>query len=144
MSTNLQLAKKLLSEKRIKPTAQRLAVLSYLLSVRTHPCIDDIFNALKNDLPTISRTTLYNVLETFSLNGLADRLNIERDQARYDGFVEPHQHFLCDVCGKITDLMIKFPDSLVKSSIGHKVRSFHGYFYGTCSECMKKERRKDK
>ena len=44
----------------LRLSSQRIAVASYILSHRTHPTADEIFNALKPDHPTLSRTTVYN------------------------------------------------------------------------------------
>ena len=46
----------------IKPSIQRLAVMGYLLEHRTHPAVDEIYNALKAEVPTLSKTTVYNTL----------------------------------------------------------------------------------
>lgn len=42
----------------IKPSVQRIAIMDYLLAHKTHPCIDEIYMALCDDIPTLSKTTV--------------------------------------------------------------------------------------
>ena len=39
----------------IKPSVQRIAIMDYLLKHHTHPCIDEIYMALHDDIPTLSK-----------------------------------------------------------------------------------------
>lgn len=144
MSTNSAKAKELLGSKGISPTAQRLSVLSFLLGTRQHPTIDEVYSSVKKTIPTISKTTLYNTLELFVEKGLAGKVNINPSMVRFDGFIDPHHHFLCERCGKLLDIMIKCPNAELGCVAGHKIRLVHGYFYGTCKDCLKRERRNKK
>ena len=49
----------------IKPSVQRIAIMDYLLAHKTHPSIDEIYLALCKDIPTLSKTTVYNTLKLF-------------------------------------------------------------------------------
>ena len=46
-----------LVEKGVRPSVQRLAILDYLIKHPTHPNIEDVYKALENKVPTLSRTT---------------------------------------------------------------------------------------
>ncbi len=144
MSTNLAKARKLLESKGVRPTAQRLSVLCFLLGTRQHPTVDEVYASVKKHIPTISKTTLYSTLELFAEKGLAGKVNINPSMVRFDGFTEPHHHFLCERCGKLLDIMIKCPNADLGCVAGHKIKHVHGYFYGICKECMEKERRNKK
>ena len=62
----------------IKPSVQRIAIMDYLLKHHTHPCIDEIYMALHDDIPTLSKTTVYNTLKLFVEHGAAKcLLNME-------------------------------------------------------------------
>ena len=52
----------------INPSFQRLKILEYLMNNDTHPTVDNIYNALIDIIPTISKTTIYNTLKLFSLS----------------------------------------------------------------------------
>ena len=60
----------------IKPSVQRIAIMDYLLKHHTHPCIDEIYMALHDDIPTLSKTTVYNTLKLFVEHGAAKMLMV--------------------------------------------------------------------
>lgn len=41
----------------IRPSLQRLAIMDYLLHHPIHPTIDDVYQALCKEVPTLSKTT---------------------------------------------------------------------------------------
>ena len=47
-----------LTEHGIKPSMQRMAVMEYLMTHRTHPTVDEIYTALHPSMPTLSKTTV--------------------------------------------------------------------------------------
>lgn len=61
----------------IKPSVQRIAIMDYLLNHKTHPCIDEIYTALCKEIPTLSKTTVYNTLKLFVEHGAAKMLTID-------------------------------------------------------------------
>lgn len=50
----------------IRPSPQRLAIMNYLLTHRTHPTVDEVYQGLCNEIKTLSRTTVYNTLRMFA------------------------------------------------------------------------------
>ena len=65
-----------LSRYNIKPSPQRMAIMTYLLEHKTHPTIEEIYKSLSPDMPTLSKTTIYNTLKLFVENGAASMLTI--------------------------------------------------------------------
>ena len=88
----------------VKPSVQRLAIMDYLLTHRTHPSIEEIYLALCDDIPTLSKTTVYNTLKLFVEHGAAQMLTIDEHNVCFDGDLSLHAHFLCKSCNKIFDL----------------------------------------
>lgn len=121
----------------IKPSVQRIAIMDYLLTHRTHPAIDEIYLALCEDIPTLSKTTVYNTLKLFVDHGAAQMLTIDERNTCYDSDIQLHAHFLCKKCGKIFDLPVFDEEAKVLSiqSEGFKVEQIHQYFKGVCPEC---------
>ena len=85
----------------VRPSVQRLAVMDYLVTHKTHPTVDEIYSALAPSIPTLSKTTVYNTLKLFVENGVTQMLTIDEQNSRYDADVSPHAHFLCAKCGKV-------------------------------------------
>ena len=113
----------------IKPSVQRIAIMDYLLSHKTHPSIDEIYLALCKEIPTLSKTTVYNTLKLF----------VEHEKnACFDGDTSLHAHFLCKKCGKIFDLPYSNEVKQIEQIMnGFKVDEIHQYYKGICPACSK-------
>ena len=88
-----------LVERGIRPSVQRIAIMDFLLKHPIHPNIEDVYNALENKVPTLSRTTVYNSLRLLSEQNAAQMITIDEHHVCYDGNIEPHVHFYCKKCG---------------------------------------------
>ena len=141
MNTNSQYIKRILQTKGLKPTYQRLRVMEYLEKHEIHPTAEMIYRALVREIPTISKTTIYNTLNALLLKGLIHSITITGTETRYDYHQLPHHHFLCTHCGKILDIAVECPYLARKEVSGHRIEELHGYFKGICKECLKKEKR---
>ncbi len=142
MSSKANRYKELLEAKGLKPTYQRLRILEYLEKHRTHPTVEEIYEYLTREIPTISKTTIYNTLNALLEKGIINSITITGTETRYDHNVSPHYHFLCKKCGKIIDVDIKCPYVEKKEFDGHKIEEIHCYFKGVCKECLKKKGKK--
>lgn len=87
----------------IHPSVQRIAIMDYLQKHHTHPTVDEVYVALHKEIPTLSKTTVYNTLKLFAEQGAAQMLTIDERKVCFDGVVTPHVHFLCKTCGKVFD-----------------------------------------
>lgn len=125
----------------ISPSRPRVAILSYLREHYTHPTADEIFRDLRDSVPTLSLTTVYNTLKLFSDKGLCLSLTINEKQVCYDGQTHAHGHFLCSRCGKVYD--IPQEDSMIGMNgtymHGHRITEVHYYYKGVCSDCLSNE-----
>jgi len=139
MITNLKQLKTTLENKGIKPTYQRLKILKYIEANKTHPTVDMIYENIVKEIPTISKTTVYNTLDTFLQKGLVTSVIITGTEVRFDRTTVPHHHFLCEKCGKIVDLNIECQYFKKGYVSGHKIKELHGYFKGICKNCLKKK-----
>ena len=121
----------------IKPSVQRIAIMDYLLKHRTHPCIDEIYMALCSEIPTLSKTTVYNTLKLFVEHGAAKMLTIDERNACFDADTTMHAHFQCKVCGKIYDIQLEEITSAIKllEKEGYAVEEAHRYYKGICPHC---------
>ena len=81
-----------LREHGIKPSLQRIRIFSYLIHTEEHPTADTIYSALVNEIPTLSKTTVYNTLKLFQEKGVAVVVNIENNEVRFDADTSFHGH----------------------------------------------------
>lgn len=125
----------------IKPSVQRLAIMDYLLSNRTHPTVDEIYTALYPYIPTLSKTTVYNTLKLFAEHNAVQMITIDEKTTRFDVDTSPHGHFLCEQCAKIYDLEVRVSEKDLEAleKDGYQVAAVHYYYRGTCKECSRKD-----
>lgn len=93
----------------VKCTAQRIAVFEAIRGVASHPSVDETWAKVRRQIPTLTRDSVYRILNEFARIGLIARLD-SLNSARYDTCVGPHAHFICEVCGEIRDYPL--PESL--------------------------------
>ena len=59
---------KYLRDHGISPSYQRKRIFEYLYNSKDHPRVNDIYYALIDEIPTLSKTTVYNTLNLFIKN----------------------------------------------------------------------------
>ena len=124
-----------LKENDVKPSNIRLKVFKYLLDYRIHPSVDDIYNSLIDEIPTLSRTSIYNTMNLFREKGIVSELFLNEKELRYDVNTELHGHFKCEVCGNIYDFPIV--EKFISKLEGFKVKKKSINYYGICAKCNK-------
>ncbi|MBA3046169.1 MAG: transcriptional repressor [Candidatus Thermoplasmatota archaeon] len=122
----------------IKVTPQRLEILRFLDTHHTHPSADEIYMELKKKHPSLSKTTIYNTIQSLKDCGLLVTLLISPNESRFDSLINPHHHLLCSECGKILDINVECPYSRKVLAGGHRIDEVHGYFKGVCEKCLMK------
>jgi Fe2+ or Zn2+ uptake regulation protein len=127
---------KILKEKGIKITPQRLEILRFLDTHHTHPTADEIYHVLKKKFPSLSKTTVYNTIQSLRDHGLLHSMSIDSHEARFDSVINPHHHLLCSACGNVIDIEIECPYTRKKLAGGHRIDEVHGYFKGVCENCL--------
>ena len=123
----------------VKPSAQRIAIMKYLLEHRTHPTVERIYSDLLPGMPTLSRTTVYNTLKLFEQRDALITLNVDDKTTHYDGDVTPHAHFMCRECGSIYDMPL--PQGVLGEVPGmenFKIEAVKLYYKGVCTKCQNK------
>jgi Fe2+ or Zn2+ uptake regulation protein len=94
-------------------TRQRAEVYAYLHSGHSHPTAEQVFAAVRQQIPNISLATVYKALEALVDAGLAARLADEFGPVRYDGRAQPHYHLRCQRTGQLCDLELPYDPALL-------------------------------
>lgn len=142
--------KKMLKEKGLKVTNQRLLVLEVLASQRDrHMTAEDIYELVKEDYPEIGLATIYRTVQLLLDMQLVDRINLDDGCVRYeigdlfDGEMKHHHHHLiCRTCGKVLPFKNDLLDELegyIEEKMGFHVLDHELKLYGQCSECLDKK-----
>ena len=119
----------------IKPSYQRVKIYEYLMNTVEHPTVDNIYNALCGEIPTLSKTTVYNTLKTFIEKEIAMVITIDETEARFDANKELHGHFKCQSCHRVFDFEIENEESDDSSLDGFDIREKQVFYYGICKNC---------
>ncbi|NLB32279.1 MAG: transcriptional repressor, partial [Tissierellia bacterium] len=73
-----------LKKNNIRLTHQRLKVLEYLSNSTKHPTVEQIYKELKQEVPSLSKTTIYNTLNYLAELNLVKVLAIDDNEAHFD------------------------------------------------------------
>jgi Fur family transcriptional regulator, peroxide stress response regulator len=115
---------------------QRLKVLEYLYKNQCHPTVEQIFTDLQKEIPTLSKTTVYNTLRILVESELLRVITIEDNETRYDIIIENHGHFKCESCKSIYNFRINV-DYLISDDLQNfKIDDKNVYFKGVCPRCL--------
>jgi Fe2+ or Zn2+ uptake regulation protein len=96
-----------------RPTRQREAVYNYLCSVKNHPTADQVYAAVRRQIPNISLATVYKALEALVDAELAAKLPDASGPARFDCRCDAHYHVRCLKTGQLRDLETPFDPQLL-------------------------------
>jgi Fe2+ or Zn2+ uptake regulation protein len=118
----------------LKLTPQRMAIVRELASDPSHPTAQELYDRLRPELPTMSFATVYNTLSALAAAGLCASRSLTRGPARFDANTEPHDHAVCDGCGKVLDV----PRSSSRATArldGFEVHAVERVYRGLCTAC---------
>lgn len=119
----------------IKPSFQRIKIFEYLIKYKSHPTVDEIFKELVTEIPTLSKTTVYNTLNLFLDKKIIQLIGIEEHETRYDADISTHAHFKCIKCKKVYDIFFDLSKVRIKELEGFEVLEEQVYFKGICKNC---------
>jgi Fe2+ or Zn2+ uptake regulation protein len=120
----------------INPSVQRLAIMDYLLTKRTHPTVNEIYTELLPVIPTLSKTTVNNTLKLFVKHKVALFIDIDEHNSRFDGNVEVHTHFRCKKCGCIIDIPLSETKELLPQTPDLFIEEAYINIKGICKTCF--------
>jgi Fe2+ or Zn2+ uptake regulation protein len=128
--------KRSLEDSGLRCTAQRYAVMAFLMECNRHPTAAEIFVAVNALDPRCSRATTYNNLRDLVQAGLVREVAVEGRAARFDAKGMRHHHFICDRCGNVEDVEWFDVPKPASRSLGKRIlRESELIFRGLCTKC---------
>lgn len=103
----------------------------------SHPTADQIYDRVREKLSHISLGTVYRNLQKLVSDDKLQVLMLGRAQ-HFDPLVERHQHFICESCDRVFDVMVDRQREIKPAKLPHegfKVTSHQLAFYGVCKHC---------
>ncbi len=127
---------KLLKERGINPSSQRVRIYHYLATSMEHPTVDDIYADLRKEGHLFSRATVYNAVNLFLEKGLIRPVKVEPHEMRFDASPGFHAHFKCESCGRVQDVPLREP--VPGKEHDFQVQRTSVIFSGLCGRCRVK------
>lgn len=85
------------------PRKQR--IYEFVSGSRVHPTAQDVFDAIRGQMPRISLATVYRNLNELAEEGKIMRIASAGSPDRFDRCGEAHDHLVCLSCGKVVDML---------------------------------------
>jgi len=126
-----------LAQNPARNTRQLAMVWQAIKDDKSHPTADQVYERVRRKLPNISLATVYRNLQKLVVLKKLQVLMLGRSQ-HFDPLVQHHQHFICEVCGHVFDVLVESQRQIRPAKLceqGFTVTSHHLAFYGTCKGC---------
>ncbi|MYH96169.1 MAG: transcriptional repressor [Acidimicrobiia bacterium] len=129
----------LLRQNGLQVTAQRIAVIR-AVSACPHGTVEDVAEAVHNNIGAISRQAVYDALGMLVDKGLIRRIQPAGSPARYEDRVgDNHHHLICRSCNRMVDVdcAVGYTPCLTASDdLGFEIDEAEVIYWGRCPECF--------
>ena len=129
----------LLRQHGVQVTAQRLAILR-AVSSQPHGTADDVAEAVRAEIGTISRQAVYDTLGILAAKSLVRRIQPAGSPARYEDRVgDNHHHLICRTCGRMVDVDCAVgatPCLTAADDSGYEIDEAEVVYWGSCPQCL--------
>ena len=136
----------LLRSNGLQVTAQRLAVLRAVEQL-PHVTADEVADAVREEIGTISRQAVYDALGVLGDKGLLRRIQPARSPARFEHEGgDNHHHLVCRSCGRVVDVECAHgsaPCLTAADDAGFEIDEAEVIYWGRCPECQTTMARQD-
>lgn len=95
--------KDLLNNNGLKSTHQRIVILDAVYQMHNHPTVEQVYDVVQANHPSISLATVYKALEIFTTHGLLAKVSSQEGQLRYDPKLDNHGHIYVGNTKEIID-----------------------------------------
>ena len=94
--------KELFSKKSLKITLQRIAVYRAMRTLG-HACVEEVIDEVRKTNPTITVSTIYNVLDCLAANHIISRILTGGNKMYFDVSTHEHHHLYSETDHRIKD-----------------------------------------
>jgi Fe2+ or Zn2+ uptake regulation protein len=125
----------LLKENDLKATIQRTSILKSI-DQAGHSNIDEIYEDVKEQYPTLSLATIYKNIILMQQNNVIIEVPMNGEKSKYELKKDDHIHLICQHCGAIQDKEItqETQEALVISNF--QLNHSQINLYGVCQTCL--------
>lgn len=127
---------------RCRNTVQKEQVYAAVTALANHPTADEVYAHVRLTYPSISRATVYRILNQMAENGAVSRVRVSNYATHYDHCTAPHNHARCVKCGRVFDVHIKNEIEIDYSAIeagGADIIGHSLVFTAVCGDCLRED-----
>jgi Fur family ferric uptake transcriptional regulator/Fur family peroxide stress response transcriptional regulator len=124
----------LLKENDLKATIQRTSILESI-DRAGHINVDDIYEDVKKQYPTLSLATIYKNIIVMQENNVIVEVPMNGEKSKYELKKEEHMHLICQNCGHIMDTEISQQTKETLIIENFTLNSSQINLYGVCENC---------
>ena len=127
----------LLKENDLKATIQRTSILKSI-DHAGHINIDEIYEDVKEQHPTLSLATIYKNIILMQQNNVIIEVPMNGEKSKFELKKDDHIHLICQHCGEIQDSKITKEKEQILSIKNFQLNNAQINLYGVCQQCQKK------
>lgn len=121
----------------LRVTPQRECIFGVLHGSSAHPTAEAVHADVVAQMPTVSLRTVYQTLNDLAAMGELVSLDLGTGSTRFDPTLAPHDHMVCDRCGRVHDLHGRVGEVAVPEGErdGFTIFATEIVFRGLCEQC---------
>jgi len=124
-------------------TIQKEIIYSALCRMANHPTADEVYQSVHESHPSISRATVFRVLNKMADKGDVFKVRISDGADHFDHQTFRHYHAHCRCCGSVCDVrlapLVMLEDSGIEAMDNFRITGYSLQFDGICENCSNKE-----
>ena len=125
----------LLKKNDLKATIQRTSILKSI-DQAGHINIDEIYEDVKEQYPTLSLATIYKNIILMQQNSVIVEVPMNGEKSKYELKKDDHIHLICQQCGSIQDREITQSTQKTLVIENFKLNNSQINLYGVCQNCQ--------
>ena len=122
-------------------TKQRQMVYEFVSTSYDHPTADEVFRAVRAEMPNISLGTVYRNLGVLTELGKIRKIAVPGQADHFDRVGPWHDHMVCEHCGRMFDITLEAHPPLaeqLEAQSGMQVTGYSLVASCICADCAKK------
>ena len=127
-----------LSERGMRRTAARQAILEELFSTSDHLTAEDLAARVQQRFPSVDVSTVYRTLDVLEGLEIIDHVHLAHGPAVFHLAEDDHQHLVCERCGRVEELpadRLRTFARMLRDDFGFHIQRRHFAIVGVCGAC---------